>query len=75
MDIRPQDLGNLRLPTLVMAGEHDPGATVAVAETIRSRIQGARLAVITGALHLANVEKPHDFNEVLLSFLTGANDA
>jgi 3-oxoadipate enol-lactonase len=75
MDIRPADLGNLRLPTLVMAGEHDPGATVAVAETIRSRIQGARLAVITGALHLANVEKPHDFNEVLLGFLTGTHDA
>ncbi len=75
MNIRAGDLGKLRLPTLVVAGENDPGATVAVAETIRSRIQGARLAVIRGGLHLANVEKPHDFNEALLGFLTGARDA
>ena len=75
MNIRAADLGKLRLPTLVIAGEKDPGATVADAETIRSRIQGARLAVIAGGLHLANVEKPHDFNETLLSFLTGANEA
>lgn len=75
LNIQAADLGKLRMPTLVVAGEKDPGATVTEAETIRSRIQGARLCVIPGALHLANVEKPHDFNEALLGFLAGTDNA
>ena len=75
MDIDAAALGTLRHPTLVIAGEKDPGAPVAGAETLRSRIQRAELAVILGGYHLCNVEMPHRFNEVLMSFLLeGAAD-
>jgi 3-oxoadipate enol-lactonase len=71
MDIDPAALAALRHPTLVIAGEKDPGSPVAGAETLRSRIQGAQLAVIPGGYHLCNVEMPHVYNEVLLGFLLG----
>ena len=69
MDIPGNELETLRLPTLCIAGEKDPGATVAAVSALRDRIQGARLAVIEGGYHLCNVEKPHDFNEAVLGFL------
>jgi 3-oxoadipate enol-lactonase len=69
MNIAAEALGTLRQPTLVIAGEKDPGAPVAGAETLRSRIQGAQLTVIPDAMHLCNIEKAHPFNEALLGFL------
>jgi 3-oxoadipate enol-lactonase len=69
MDIPAPELETLRLPTLCIAGEKDPGATVQAVGTLRDRIQGARFAVIKGGYHLCNVEKPHDFNEAVLGFL------
>jgi len=69
MDIPAAQLETLRLPTLCVAGEKDPGATVAAVSTLRDRIQGARFAVIKGGYHLCNVEKPQDFNEAVLGFL------
>jgi 3-oxoadipate enol-lactonase len=69
MNIAAEALGTLRLPTLVIAGEKDPGSPLSGAETLRSRIQGAQLTVIPEALHLCNIEKAHLFNEALLGFL------
>jgi len=69
MDVPQAELETLRLPTLCIAGEKDPGATVQAVTTLRDRIQGARLTVIEGGYHLCNVEKPHAFNEALLGFL------
>jgi len=69
MDIPAAELETLRLPTLCIAGEKDPGATVETVGVLRDRIQGARLTVIKGGYHLCNVEKPHDFNEAVLGFL------
>jgi 3-oxoadipate enol-lactonase len=69
MDVTAEELGTVRIPTLVIAGERDPGATVEAAETLRGRIQGAQLAVIKGGYHLCNIEKAHEFNEALLGFL------
>ena len=69
MDVPAAGLETLRLPTLCIAGEKDPGATVAAVSALRDRIQGARMTVIEGGYHLCNVEKPHAFNEAVLGFL------
>jgi 3-oxoadipate enol-lactonase len=69
MDVPAAELETLRLPTLCIAGEKDPGATPAAVGALRDRIQGARFTVIQGGYHLCNVEKPHDFNEAVLGFL------
>jgi 3-oxoadipate enol-lactonase len=69
MDISATELETLRLATLCIAGEKDPGAPVQAVRVLRDRIQGARLTVIKGGYHLCNVEKPDDFNEAVLGFL------
>jgi 3-oxoadipate enol-lactonase len=69
LDVSAAELEGLRLPVLVVAGEKDPGVTVAAAESLRSHIQGGELVVIPGGYHLCNIEKPHAFNEALLGFL------
>jgi pimeloyl-ACP methyl ester carboxylesterase len=57
------------LPTLLVAGEHDVRAPVAVAETLHAAIAGSKLVVIGGAGHVCNVEAPRQFNDALRSFL------
>lgn len=62
-------LGEIRLPTLIIVGEDDPGTPVAAHEVIRDRIEGSRLVVIRDALHFSNVEQAEVFNETLGAFL------
>jgi len=58
-------LERIHAPTLVVAGALDPTAPPAVGAELAGRIPGARLAVIDAAAHLANVERPDDFNRLL----------
>jgi 3-oxoadipate enol-lactonase len=62
-------LGEIRAPTLVVAGAEDPAATVDQAEEIRDSIPRARLVVIEGAAHLANVEQPEGVTREILNHL------
>jgi 3-oxoadipate enol-lactonase len=68
MDVR-NDLGNIKVPTLVVVGSADRLTTVEMAQEIASDIPGAELAIIDDAGHLANIEKPEEFNRVVLGFL------
>lgn len=69
MSLPASSLAAIRLPTLILAGEKDPGATPEIARRIAAQIPGAELRVLAEALHLGNVEKAHAFNEVALDFL------
>lgn len=62
-------LADLRVPALVLVGEHDHVTTVDESRAIARRIPGARLEVVPGAGHLANQEQPDRFNHLVLSFL------
>jgi 3-oxoadipate enol-lactonase len=59
----------IAVPTLVVTGDEDAVYPPATAEAMARRIPGARLAVIAGAGHLSNLERPDAFNEVVLAFL------
>jgi 3-oxoadipate enol-lactonase len=61
-------LAQITVPTLVIAGRHDPATPVAAGEFIRSRIPGASMHVIDAA-HISNVELPHEYLDVVLGFL------
>ena len=61
-------LGEIRAPTLVIAGAEDPAATVDQAEEIRDSIPEARLAVVAAA-HRANVEQPEAVTREILEHL------
>ncbi len=63
-------LSAIRLPTLIMVGEEDPGTPVAASKEIHDRIAGSQLVIILSARHLSNVEQPGIFNKALLDFLS-----
>jgi pimeloyl-ACP methyl ester carboxylesterase len=56
-------------PTLVIAGGEDRTIALPIVEAMARQIAGARLEIISGAGHLANLEKPAAFNRVLSDFL------
>jgi pimeloyl-ACP methyl ester carboxylesterase len=62
-------LDEIRVPTLVIAGERDTPLMRAAAERAASGIARARLVVIEGADHLPQMVAPQRFREVLLEFL------
>jgi 3-oxoadipate enol-lactonase len=65
-------LSEIRLPTLIIVGEEDPGTPVAASEAMHQRISDSRLVVLPSAAHMSNVEQAEAFNEHLLGFLRGA---
>ena len=58
------------LPTLIVAGQHDPATPVGLAEDMKASIRGAKLAVLDAA-HLSNIEQEAAFNETVSTFLKG----
>jgi 3-oxoadipate enol-lactonase len=66
-------LAKIAAPTLVIAGAEDPATTVADARFLAEGIPDARLAVIPGAAHLANIEQPDRFNAELVRHLTSSS--
>jgi pimeloyl-ACP methyl ester carboxylesterase len=62
-------LKDIRVPTLLIFGEHDKIANPEIAEKMKSEIPGAALTVITNAGHYSNLEQPEAFNDALVSFL------
>ena len=63
------DLGRIAAPTLVIAGAEDPATPPEHAERIAAAVPGARLEVLDGAAHLANVEQPEAVTALLLDHL------
>lgn len=64
------ELAAIRAPVLVIAGSEDVATPPAAGEEVQRRIPGARMSVIAGAGHLANLERPADFDRLLLEHLT-----
>jgi 3-oxoadipate enol-lactonase len=62
-------LSEIKIPTLIMVGEDDPGTPVAASEAMHQRISNSKLVIIKSARHLSNVEQPGVFNTNLLAFL------
>ena len=69
MDLRPM-LGSVTARTLVIAGADDPATPPWHGAVIAAAIPGARLHVIRGAAHLANVSQAAEVTAALLAHLT-----
>jgi 3-oxoadipate enol-lactonase len=63
-------LGEIAAPTLVIAGDQDLPHCIANADLIASKVPGARKVIIEDAAHLPSLERPEEFNRILLDFLT-----
>jgi 3-oxoadipate enol-lactonase len=76
-DAQPQDidpaaigrLAEIHVPTLVIVGDQDNAEIFAIADTLEKGIAGAKRASITGAAHHPNMEKPQQFNQIVIDFL------
>jgi pimeloyl-ACP methyl ester carboxylesterase len=64
-------LEEIDIPTLVLVGDHDLRDIERVADTLATRIPGARKAVVEGADHVVNLRQPRAFEAAVLSFLEG----
>jgi 3-oxoadipate enol-lactonase len=67
-DLRPH-LPRIDAPTLVIAASEDPSTPPEHGERIAAAIPGARLEVVEGAAHLANIERPDEFTALIRGFL------
>lgn len=61
-------LPNIRVPTLLIWGDADKRSPVSVAYQMRDAMPAARLAIISGAGHVSNLEAPTQFNAEVLAF-------
>ena len=62
-------LKNIAVPTLVLSGSKDNNAPAPMMAKTASFIPGARYVELAGAGHLANLERPDEFNAALDGFL------
>jgi len=66
-------LEQIKVPTLVIVGDLDDDSEMAIAEVLTTRIKGATEVIIKEGAHLPNMEKPEEFNRVVLDFLNEIN--
>jgi 3-oxoadipate enol-lactonase len=62
-------IAKLRVPVLVISGDHDLPLFLQVADTLVRRIPGAQRVVIANAGHGAHFARPAEFNAAVLRFL------
>jgi 3-oxoadipate enol-lactonase len=62
-------LHQIRVPTLVVAGQRDEGTPVEMAEALHRGIAGSRLEVLPDCAHLSACEQPEAFAEVVGDFI------
>lgn len=60
---------DIRVPTLVLCGTEDKVTPPALSRELVELIPGARYAVIEGAGHISNLEKPDEFNRLAQEFI------
>ena len=62
-------LGTIRCPTLALAGDRDRVTPPAAVERMAQAIPGARYELLASVGHLANLERPAEFDAALSRFL------
>ncbi len=64
-----RELGQLNVPTLIIWGREDQSIPLASAKEIQRLIPGSRLEILDNASHLANFDRPDEFNKLAIDFL------
>ena len=62
-------LKEIKVPALVMVGEHDHGTPPEAARIIQQNLPGSELKIIPSAAHLSNIEQADEFNRAMTGFL------
>ena len=64
-----QRLTQIKAPTLLMVGSRDVPDIQTIVKTLKAGIPRAQYVVVQGAGHMVNMEKPDEFNRIVLGFL------
>ncbi len=64
-------LSEVRVPTLIVLGDEDVPEVIEAAGILEQGIAGAKKVVIPDTAHHPHMEKPEEFNRVVLDFLNG----
>jgi pimeloyl-ACP methyl ester carboxylesterase len=67
-------LAEIRVPSLVIVGDRDRPETIATADLLEERLPIAQKVVMPGTAHLPNMERPEEFNRIVLEFLDGVGE-
>ncbi len=62
-------LPDVQAPTLLIVGDEDQPRVFAAADLLEKEIPNARKVVMHGTAHVPNMERPEEFNRLVLDFL------
>ncbi|AFL53373.1 pimeloyl-ACP methyl ester carboxylesterase [Sinorhizobium fredii] len=68
-------LGDIRCPTLILAGDGDQVRSLAEARELHDNIQGSELSVIEGAGHMLPMEAPSRVSRIIASWVANLRAA
>jgi 3-oxoadipate enol-lactonase len=68
----PQRVGEVNVPAIVLVGDEDQPDMQAIADRLGRELPGARLATIPATAHVPSMERPREFDELVLPFLEEA---
>ena len=55
----------------MIVGDEDRARTLSAADLLEEKLPDARKTVMAGTAHLPNMERPGEFNRLVLDFLEG----
>jgi non-heme chloroperoxidase len=65
-----EEASKISAPTLLIHGTRSPTVLHAIVNRLRKAIPKAEISTISGAAHFPHIEKPLEFNELVLGFLS-----
>ena len=74
LDLRP-DLGQVKLPVLVMVGEHDEATPPPMSRELAAGLPRAHLKIIPGCAHVPQLQSPRLFLDLIGDFLPATSSA
>ena len=73
LDLRPE-LSKVKVPVLVMVGEHDEATPPPMSHELAALLPNARLKVLAGCAHVPQLQAPGMFLDAMGDFLTAAKN-
>jgi pimeloyl-ACP methyl ester carboxylesterase len=64
-----EDLGAIKVPVVIVLGEHDEFIKREHANYLADAIPGAELIILPGVSHFAPLQRPDEFNETAVAFI------
>ncbi len=62
-------LYNIKVPTLILVGQHDALTPPSASHAMKEKIPKATVHILSRAAHMSNLENPDEFNQHLIQFL------